>query len=123
MAVVLCTGVDKMLLQTRQLLLEKAGHTVVVVMDENTLFDVCQKHSFDVAVIGQTVTSKMKSRIAMLIRERCPYVKLLELYPPYIGKVLDDADAWLAVPAETPNELADYVADLAKRGKQKPTKT
>lgn len=59
----------------------------------------------------------------MLIRECCPGVKLLELYPPYIGKVLDDTDSWLAVPAETPNELADYVADLAKRDKRKPTKT
>lgn len=66
MAVVLCTGVDKMLLQTRKLLLEKAGHTVVVVMDENTLFDVCQKHSFDVAVIGQTVTSKINAAVPCL---------------------------------------------------------
>jgi hypothetical protein len=42
-ALVLCTGVDKTLLQTRRLILKKAGHKVVTAMDENVLISVCQK--------------------------------------------------------------------------------
>lgn len=61
MALVLCTGVDEALLQTRRLILESAGHLVVSVTDEQALITACNAHSFDVAVIGQTVTSKMKT--------------------------------------------------------------
>ena len=114
MALVLCTGIDKALLQTRRLILERAGHTVVSVTDEKALTTVCQKHSFDVAVIGQTVSPKMKQRIASLVRQHCPTAKILELYPQFIGKMLTDADAWLSVPSDVPKDLADRVNELAQ---------
>jgi hypothetical protein len=114
MALVLCTGVDKALLQTRRLILEHAGHTVVTAMDENNLTAVCQKHSFDVAVIGQSASPNMKLHIASLVRQHCPGSKILELYPLYAGRVLKDADSWLAVPIDVPQELADRVNELAK---------
>ena len=118
MALVLCTGVDKALLQSRRLILERAGHTVVSAADEKTLATVCQKHSFDVAVIGQTVSRNMKDRFAAVVRQHCPAAKILELYPLYTEKVLADADAWLSVPVDVPKELADRVDELAqgKRG-------
>jgi hypothetical protein len=112
MALVLCTGVDKALLQSRQLILERAGHTVVPAMDEQTLITVCQKHSFDVAVIGQAVSPNVKQRIASLVRQHCPETKILELYPLYAGKVLPDADSWLSVPVDVPKDLADRVNEL-----------
>ena len=37
MALVLCTGFDKTVLETRKLILENAGHTVVTVTDETAL--------------------------------------------------------------------------------------
>ena len=114
MALVLCTGVDKALLQSRRLILEHAGHTVVSVLDEQTLIAVCQKNSFDVAVIGQTVSPDMKLRTASLVRQHCPDTKILELYPLFMGKVLPDADSWLGVPVDVPKELADRVNELAK---------
>jgi hypothetical protein len=114
MALVLCTGVDKALLQYRRLILEHAGHTVISVTDEQTLPAVCQKHSFNIAVIGQTVSANMKHRIASLIRQHCPHAKILELYPVYTGKVLNDADAWLEVPIDMPKDLADRVNELAQ---------
>jgi len=40
-ALVLCTGVDKVLLETRKLILEHAGHTVVSVSDEVSLLSAC----------------------------------------------------------------------------------
>lgn len=115
MAMVLCTGVDVSVLQTRKLILEEAGHTVFAVTDENALVAACQTHSFDVAVIGQTVSTNVKRRIAMLVKQHCPQVKILELYPPYAGKVLDGADSWLLVPVEHPKELAERVDELTKK--------
>ncbi len=119
MALVLCSGTDKSVLETRRLILEKAGHTVFTVMDEITLLNACKAHSFDVAVVGQTISAKMKRRVAALIKQYCPDVKILELYPPYTGQMLDDADSSLVVPAEVPDELTDRVNELASKGKQK----
>ncbi len=92
MALVLCTGVDKTLLQIRRFILEREGHAVVTVMDENNLTAICQRHSFDVVVTGQAVSPNMKLRIALLVRQHCPGAKILEPYPLYAGKVVNDAD-------------------------------
>jgi hypothetical protein len=51
MARVLCTGVDPLLMKTRQLILESAGHTVVPASDEREIKAVCSKQKFEVAVI------------------------------------------------------------------------
>ena len=71
MALVLCTGVDPSVVRTRQLILERAGHVVVPALDEASLIQACQQNKFDVAVVGQTVSPKIKRRIAGLIRESC----------------------------------------------------
>jgi len=117
MALVLCTGVDETLLQTRQLILERAGHQVIPATDEKTLLAACKEHSFDVAVIGRSISPKVKRRVGLLIREYCPGIKILELYSPHEGKVLEDADASLLVPADVPSELADRVEELASKKK------
>lgn len=114
MAMVLCTGVDKSVLQTRKFLLENSGHEVFVAADENALIAACRQHSFDVAVIGQTASADTKRRISDLIKQHCPEVKILELYPRNADKALDDADSWLVVPVDQANELAERVNDLAK---------
>ena len=113
MALVLCTGVDSSLVRTRQLILERAGHVVVPALDEASLVAACRQNTFEVAVVGQTVSAQNKRRIARLIRERCPAAKVLELYTLSTGKVLDDADSWLEVLADLPQELAARVEALA----------
>jgi len=113
MALVLCTGSDPVLMETRRLILEKAGHTVVAVSDERALAAACEQNKFDVAVIGQNVSPNLKRRVLMLVRKYCPSVKVLELHHNYASKALDNADAWLEVPSDTPGELADHVAQLA----------
>jgi hypothetical protein len=113
MALVLCTGADKALLQTRKFILESAGHTVMTITDEKSLLAACETHTFDVAVIGQSTGPRMKHRIAALVREHCPEAKVLELYQPHLGRELADADAWLATPADVPRDLADRVNELA----------
>ena len=113
MALVLCTGVDPLVVRTRQLILERAGHVVISALDEASLIEACHQHKFEVAVVGQTVSPKIKRRIAGLIRESCQNTKLLELYTISSGRVLDDADSWLEVLADVPQELAARVEALA----------
>ena len=115
MAMVLCTGADSMLLETRKLILEKAGHTVVPARDQVTVIAACNRWDFDVAVIGQSISPENKRIIGTLIRQHCPESAILELYPAHQSKILDDADAWLAVPVDVPQELAERVGELVNR--------
>ena len=114
MALVLCTGSDEPLMKTRQLILERAGHTVVTAMDQRLLEGACQNDQFDVAVIGQDTVPQEKLRIASVIRQHCPTAKILELHAVSPGKVIKDADSWLEVLTSGPNELAERVATLAR---------
>jgi hypothetical protein len=111
MALVLCTGVDPVLMKTRQLILENAGHTVIPASDEREIKTVCSQHKFAVAIIGQNISAKVKGRVLELVHEYCPAAKALELYPPFASKALKDADAWLQMPAES-EELVDAVNSL-----------
>jgi hypothetical protein len=115
MALVLCTGVDPSVVRTRQLILERAGHVVIPALDEPSLIAACRQNKFEVAVIGQTTSAKIKRRIAGLIRECCQDAKVLELYTVSSGKVLEDADSWLEVLADVPQELAARVEALAAK--------
>lgn len=112
MALVLCTGTDTAVMQTRKLILERAGHSVVLATSEPDIVKACGENTFDVAVIGQTITRRMKQVVASLIRENCPSAKILELYPPHQGRAIEYADSWLQVPAEVPHELAARVNEL-----------
>lgn len=114
MALVLCTGADPEVMKVRKDFLIRAGHRVVTAMNEKELSEACQKHQFDVVVIGQTLSKLMKQHVADLIRHHCPDVKVLELYPITIGRALEDADSWIEAPADVPQELADRVTELAK---------
>jgi CheY-like chemotaxis protein len=112
-ALVLCTGVHHNLVETRKLILEDAGHTVITATSESAIEHACQQHTFDVAVIGQAITTNEKTRFLAIIRQRCPAVKVLELYPPYLGRTLQGADDWLQVPLDVPPDLAEHVTALA----------
>ena len=115
MALVLCTGVDPVLLKTRKLILQSAGHRVITAMDESAIAKACGQHAFEVAIIGQTAPESVKRRIMMLIRTNCPAARVLELYRFSIGKILEDADAWLEVPSDLPQELAERVNAMAAK--------
>jgi CheY-like chemotaxis protein len=101
-------------MRTRQLLLERVGHTVVKAVHDKELVEACTLHKFDVALVGQSLSANAKKRAAALVREHCPDTKVLELYSASRGRALDDADSWLEVPADVPQDLADRVTKLAK---------
>jgi len=114
MATVLCTGWDQGLLDTRTLILESAGHEVHQARTQGEVVSACEEHQFDVAVIGQTVSNRMKRVVVSIVKENCPEVRILELYQPHVGKAIEDADSWLEVPADIPSDLAERVGQLAR---------
>jgi CheY-like chemotaxis protein len=116
-ALVLCTGVDKVLLETRRLILERAGHKVIPATNHREVAAACKEHQFDVAVMGQSVSPHSKREIASLIRRHCPSAKVLELYQSHQGKSVADADSWLEVPTGVPQELAEHVTRMVGGGK------
>jgi CheY-like chemotaxis protein len=111
-ALVLCTGKDLSLLRTRKLILEKAGHTVVPATDHRDIVAACKKHKFDVAVVGQSISPESKKTVGSLIRQFCPSAKILELYQANSGPTIKDADSWLEVPTDVPQDLAKRVSEL-----------
>jgi hypothetical protein len=113
MARVLCTGWDQSLLATRALILQSAGHEVHQARTQGEVLSACRQATFDVAVIGQTVSARMKSVIVGLVKQHCNGVKILELYQPHVGRAVPEADAWLEVPADIPSDLAERVTQLA----------
>ena len=115
MALVLCTGADRVLLATRVMLLQRAGHTVIPTTSEPELLAACREHKFHVAVIGQGMSAPEKQRVFKLLTTHCPGVKILELYVPGAGRVLDKADDWLQVPAQIPQDLPSRVSALAEK--------
>src|SRR5512146_1652312 len=102
MALVLCTGADPALLKTRLLVLQQGGHTAIPAVSSEQVTLACKQHAFDVAVIGQSVSSENKKAIASIVRKHCPSAKILELHEVHLGKTLVDADSWLEVPADVP---------------------
>lgn len=119
MALILCTGIDGSILETRRLILEAAGHKVFTVTDEKALLALCKEHCFDVAVVGQAVDNAIKRRIGALVRTHCPQAKVLELYEPHLGRALEDADSWILTPTDVPKDLPDRVEELTKQAKPK----
>lgn len=113
MALVLCTGAHSTLTQTRRLVLEAAGHTVVPALEEKQIKEACARHKFEVVVIGQSGAVKLTKTWREIIRDFCPAAKVLEVYTPGTGSILKDADDWLESPA-MPSELTARVSALAR---------
>jgi hypothetical protein len=114
MSLVLNTGVYPPLMETRRLMLEQAGHTVITAGEDQAIVIACQQYRFDVAVIGQSAPPKLKRHLFSLIRRECASAKILELVTPDVDKALQAADSWLELPSLVPYALAKRVDELAK---------
>jgi len=116
MALVLCTGSDESLMQTRKLILENEGHQVVLAKSLVAVENACAENDFHVVVLGQALVAPEKRRIVDVVKRACRSVKILELHGPgKESKVIADADDWLEVPAQVPQELATRVTALATK--------
>ncbi len=120
MALILCTGHDKSLMATRRLLLEANGHRVIPASTEIELQQACRQNSFDVAILGQSLSPAEKLKFFHFLQHDCPVTRVLELYTASVARTLDGADGWLQMPTDEPNELASHVASLATRTRAEP---
>lgn len=118
MALVLYSGFDLALLETRKMILEQAGHTVITAENQSAVAAACKQYVFDVAVIGQSISAKSKKSTASIIREQCPSARILELHASHQSRAVDFADSWLEVPADVPQDLADRVTQLTMKAKK-----
>jgi CheY-like chemotaxis protein len=112
-ALVLCVGSDETLMETRRLILEQAGHTVIQAATEPEVIRACSNTAIRVAVLGQMFEREAKRRVFAAIRHHCPSAKVLSLYLRGSGRLLPDADGWLEVPVDVPASLAERVSQLA----------
>jgi len=99
-------------METRKLILEQAGHTVITAQSDEEIIAACRDFRFDVVIIGQGAEAKWKRDWSAHVREYCPFAKVLEVYMPGTVAAVKDADDWLVSPA-VPTELATRVAALA----------
>jgi hypothetical protein len=90
-------------------------------MDEKEMVAACRANAFDIAVIGQIEAPNIKRHFFEMVRYNCCSAQILELFTADAGPVLAEADSWLEVPANSPNDLANKVFELANRkGKKVP---
>jgi DNA-binding response OmpR family regulator len=115
MALVLCVGSDAVLMKTRKLILERAGHQVVLGISDADVRQAARSYSFGVAVIGQNMDDQRKRNTFQFLRANCPHVKILELHLVHSQRLLDSADDWLSVPVDVPHDLAERVSALVAR--------
>ena len=88
MTLILCTGLSETLLRTRRFMLEMAQ------------------------------TRVRKRQVFQFVKKHSPDTKVLEIYRPYNGRSLAEADDWLESPTLNPADLIAKVEALARRDGQ-----
>jgi DNA-binding response OmpR family regulator len=115
MALILCAGLDPALMQTRRMILQRAGHKVIGAGDEREFVAACQSHTFHVILLSQTLPSVLKLRLSAIARMLRPEAKILELYASHLGRAIRGADDWLEVPLDSPGDLVSRIELLLSR--------
>ncbi len=115
MALVLCIGADDSLTATRGLILERAGHQVLLATNLEAVAQAFGQGDVDVVVIGEAIGTPQKRQIVELVRRKCKHAKILELLRRgYGSRAVRDGDDRLEVPPDTPEVLAMRVTALAE---------
>jgi hypothetical protein len=115
---VLCIGINDAAMQTRRLILEKAGHTVTQARDLRQVKAACENISFAVAILGQSLNPSEKKRIADLVLTSCKIAKILELHVG-VAPDLPEADGHLQINASEPESLVEAVNRLLRTARKK----
>ena len=103
-------------MQTRRLILERAGHSVTQATDLRRVIAACQRDEFHVALLGQLLGFPEKLRVTDVIRKNCPGAKILELYTSVAPEIPKDADAHLSVNSDNlAEDLTGAVNRLSAR--------
>ena len=69
----------------RRHVLEQAGYEVLTIREPEELPEICKNRRIDLAVIGYSITTAEKDRIANEIMASCdcPILELWDRYPPH----------------------------------------
>jgi hypothetical protein len=118
MADVLCIGMDDAAMQTRRLILEKAGHAVSQARDLRRVKEECEVNSFAVVILGQSLNASEKRRITDVVLTSCKSAKILELHKG-VQPELPHADDHLQITVSEPQDLVDAVAALLQKSRKK----
>lgn len=117
MALILCAGLDPALMQTRLMILERAGNTAIGVRSESEFIAACESYNFEVIVLSQTLSAEFKLRLSAFARLLRPEAKVLELYSAHLGPAIS-ADESAPVPLESPGELPSRIESLLSRSRR-----
>ena len=110
---ILCIGINDAAMQTRKLILEKAGFIITQSRDLRQVKAECETNSFSIAILGQSLNTSEKKRITDVVLKYCETAKILELHTG-ITPALPEADAHLQVSATEPEGLVEAVSTLQK---------
>ena len=102
---ILVLAEDAAVRQTKKLVLEHLGFTVAAVSTVREVDHVTGITTFDLAILGRTVTDPHKQEAAKAIRSRQPNTPVLEICN--VSPVVPNADYVLRSP--NPEDLAEMV--------------
>lgn len=115
---ILCIGIDNAAMQTRLLILERAGYKVLQARDLRRVKTACENISFAIAILGQSLNGSEKRRISDVVISCCKTAKILELHTG-VTPDLPEADAHLHVVAMEPEVLVETVDTLLQTPRKK----
>jgi len=121
MADILNVGFDSALLTTRRVMLERAGHRVALAHDFRQAVAACERKSFNIVILGNSLLANEKLRVADIVRRHCDGVRLLELHNG-AKPDLPDADAHLQALQARPEEFLQAVDSLLKQPNRRAAK-
>src|SRR5947209_9851466 len=104
-------------METRRMILERAGHSVATAKDLRAVLAACQSENFSIVILGQSLSRNEKLRLKDVINIECRDSKILELHTG-IAPELPSADAHFQVTGE-PEGLVECVQSLleGRRGR------
>jgi hypothetical protein len=108
---ILCIGLDSAAMQTRLLILQRAGHNVIQARDLRRVKIACETVLYDIAIIGQSLSCNEKRRISDAVVAACKTAKILELHTS-IAPELPEAGAHLQANAMEPEVLIETVGTV-----------
>ena len=89
MAAILSISYDRALLETRKLLLEARGHSVVSASSFREAVNHCKKSGFDLFILGHSMPTSEKRALIQTFRAACraPIVSLLRFDEEHVEEV------------------------------------
>jgi DNA-binding NtrC family response regulator len=114
---VLCVGLDGAAMQTRRLVLERAGLNVSQARDIRQVQAACESTSFAVVILGHSLNPNEKKRVSDVVLTYCKTAKLLELHTA-IAPDLPSADGHLQANPTEPEALVGAVSRLLRKRKK-----